>query len=200
MLSLRSAWKPALASAVATRSTRSLAPPPGSPTISRSPKPCLTSPGAVPTQVRCTTAPSVCANGTVAAMRPCGSTLASGCGVGGLQEPPRHAVHHRQHQRLRADQRREALRIGGQRLALEGDDQQFRRGQARTPHRPRQCARRGVRPGSTSRPARARAPPPASRHVPARTPRARPEPAAPPPSRPRPRAPPRRPSSSSPRP
>ena len=77
MSRLASAVKPAPLSTAAISATRAEAPPAGSPTISRWPKPCSTKPGSELEQVRCTTQPITRSSGKSPAMRPSGSTLAS---------------------------------------------------------------------------------------------------------------------------
>ena len=88
--------------------TRSDSPPSGSPMISLRPCRCSTRPGSAVEALGCTTHPITCSNGIARAMVPPGSTLSSGAPSSAStprREPPRHAVHRRQHHRLRPEQR-----------------------------------------------------------------------------------------------
>ena len=131
---LASASKPDSASAAQTAPTRAESPPAGSPTISRSPKPCRTRPGSGHEAVRWTTQPRTRAIGSAASSRPPGSTLSSGGSDrrGRGHEPPGHAVHRRQHDGRRAEQRRDLRRERRQRRCLQRDHHQLLR-----PERPR---------------------------------------------------------------
>ncbi len=75
---------------------RAEAPPRGSPTISRLPKPCWMTPGAGLEQLRWTTQPSTWSSGNAAAMAPSGSTLASDASRSARRSPsgPARRNHH----------------------------------------------------------------------------------------------------------
>jgi hypothetical protein len=91
------------------------------------PRWCCTSPGSGLAVLACTTQPITCDAGSAAAITPPGSTLCSGRVAQhghALAEPPGHAVHRRQQQGLRADQRRQRRRQRGQCRALDGDHHQ----------------------------------------------------------------------------
>ncbi len=116
--------KPAARSVSASARTRADSPPAGSPTIRPWPILCSTSPGSEVDVLACTTQPITCSNGQR------GADHAARVDAGqrpalerahAAAEPPRHAVHRRQHQRVRGQQRRDRRRHLGQRLALDGE-------------------------------------------------------------------------------
>jgi hypothetical protein len=87
---------------------------------------------------------------------PPGSTLcrgAAGKGRQALAEPPGHAVHRRQHQGVRADQRAMRSGHGRERRALDGDDHQVLRAQlGRVARAPCRVPARGRRPCRSRQP------------------------------------------------